>query len=116
MIFFERNHTLPSYQPMIQKRIKLTIQNNFFPLNKTQQNKIRDVTTLRQELHAALKNEIPDSCCSLNVDKRRINNISIDHSTPLPPTPKEVAKRVPTDFSAEDKRAFIINELSGSEA
>lgn len=90
----------------------------FTPLNKTQEKKVQDGNKMRLDLHKVLKEDIPNSCFTLLMDKRRISvKESQEESIPVPDTLIDVAQQVPREgFTLEERKREFLSQIELSEA
>lgn len=88
---------------------------SFTPLNKSQENKIQDGCRIRQELHKLLQNDLPNSCFSLLMDKRRVEEPE-EAVSRIPDTLNDIAKNVPKDgLTHEERKKVFLSQIKMTE-
>ena len=86
---------------------------SFTPLTKSQESKIQDVGQIRQELHTLLQSDMPNSCFSLLMDKRRIE--TGEKIEQVPATLSEIAASIPKDRTLNDQKTLLMSKIKMSE-
>ena len=82
---------------------------SFTPLTKSQETKIQDVGQIRQELHTLLRSDMPNSCFSLLMDKRRIE--TDEKTEQVPDTLIDIAASIPKDGTLSEQKALLMSKI-----
>ncbi|XP_052263735.1 uncharacterized protein LOC127866911 [Dreissena polymorpha] len=106
-VTWKKGHYRKNPAEVEDERRKHSLKLNFTPLNKRQTEEVKNITKLKNDLYNLVKEDVPNSCFILTIEKRHIT-AKVDPQ--MPHSLGEIANRL--DPEASDPRGEFLQRIA----